>query len=480
MHILDLCRSYLKKEAGGVAIMFAFFLVPFISVTAIGIEVGRMLYAETKLSYAVDAAVIAAAKYDPAEAQQNGEAMFHANFPSNFMGITAVPVVTISGDEKTIEVTAESDMPTIIGKFLDVDFLHVNAAATVVRSFVGLEIAMVLDTTGSMNSGGKLNALKSAARNFVDIIYGNNNTRDNTAISIVPYIMTMNVGNNKASWLSSAAGIPTPSSFPASEPWKGCVKNRLTGVGALTDDPPSVQKFETYFAESSYPFHPSWERWDNDWRLVEGAVQVVNTYGSSNIGPNLNCGEPILPLTNHKANLQVKISSLNTQMGGTDGSRIVWGWRSISPRWAGLWGGEAIKSYTASNNIKAIVMMTDGVNDVPGRPYVNAAVTAYETRSNPAIIGNNRRSTGGVYGATTRPTATTAINGAMGQVCAAIKAQGIEIYTVVLQVNNATTQQLYKDCASSPDHYFQSDTTQDLYDHFEKIAKSLNRIRISM
>ena len=118
-------------------------------------------------------------------------------------------------------------------------------------------------------------------------------------------------------------------------------------------------------------------------------------------------------------------------------------------------------------------------NEVPYRPYRNAAVTAYETRSQLSIVGNNRLSTGGMYGATSRSSATTAINTAMAQACANIKAQGIEIYTVVLQVNNPTTQALYKQCASSSDHYYQSNNTQDLYDHFEKIANSLNRIRIN-
>ncbi len=480
MKIINLIRSCFKRESGGIAVMFAFFLIPFITVSAISIEVGRVIYAETKLAYATDAAVVAAAKYDSDDAQQNATNIFYANFPQGFMGISATPTVTVSNDEKTFQVTVDSTMPTIIGTYFNINTLRVNAAATVVKTFVGLEVALVLDTTGSMLANGKLDALKSAARNFVDVIYGNSNTRENTAISVVPYIMTVNVGSDKTSWLSDHATVNDTSKFPNSEPWKGCVKNRITGIGAITDDPPATQQFLTYFAESTYPYHPPWQAWDNDWVIQGGSVQVINTYSYANIGPNLNCGDPIFPLEPKKSKIKNKISSLNVQMGGTDGSRIVWGWRTISPRWNGLWGGESIKSYTAPNNIKAIVMMTDGVNEVPGRPYVTAAVTAYETRSDPNIIGNNRLSTGGMYGAITRPTATTAINTAMAQACANIKAQGIEIYTVVLQVNDPTTQALYQQCATSSEHYYQSDSPQELYDDFSKIAKSLNRIRITM
>lgn len=480
MRILTLLHSYFKKETGGIAIMFAFFLLPFVTVTTIAIEVGRLIYAETKVAYAVDAAVIAAAKYGAAGAQQNAENIFYANFPQNFMGANVTPTVTVSQDEKTFQVSVDSTMPTIIGTYFNINSLRLNASATVVRTFVGLEVALVLDTTGSMLLNGKLEALKSAATNFVDVIYGNANTRDNTSIAVVPYIMSVNVGNDKTSWLSDPATVNDTSKFPNSEQWKGCVKNRVTGVGALTDDPPSVQPFLTYFAESTYPYHPPSQQWDNDWVLQGQSVQVINTYGYANIGPNLNCGDPISPLEPQKAKIHQSIAQLSVQMGGTDGSRIVWGWRVISPRWDGLWGGEAIKSYTASNNIKAIVMMTDGVNQVPGRPYVNAAVTGYETQSNPAVIGNNRLSTGGMYGATTSSTATTAINNAMAQACANMKAQGIEIYTIVLQVNDPATQALYQQCATSSEHYYQSNSPQELYDDFENIAKSLNRIRITM
>ena len=173
-----------------------------------------------------------------------------------------------------------------------------------------------------------------------------------------------------------------------------------------------------------------------------------------------------------------KINSLDAYMGGTDGSRIVWGWRLLSPNWNGLWGGESIKSYTAPNNIKAIVMMTDGVNEVPSRNYTGIAVTGYEARANPSVINYNRLSTGQMYGASNQNQATEKINQALANVCQKIKLQGIEIYTVVLQVNDTATQNIYKNCATDSDHYYSPNNISQLYEDFEKIGKSLNRIRI--
>jgi hypothetical protein len=364
--------------------------------------------------------------------------------------------------------------------------MPIKATSIVLRALVGLEVALVLDTTSSMLDNNKLTALKTAANNFMDIIFGSANTRPNTGVAIVPYIMSVNVGSNKTAWLSDLSTVTNLLNFPLGQPWKGCVKNRYTVSGTtvtstdINDNPPSVQKFEAYFAESTWPYHPNSQSWDNDWTITGINVVVRNTYSIANVGPNCNCGDPVLPLINNKTTLKNKITNLNVQMGGTDGSRIVWGWRVLSPRWDGLWtGGLPIKSYTASNNIKAIVMMTDGVNEVPTRPYTGTSITGYETRANPAIIGTNRLSTKRFYNATTQTTAVAAINTAFIQACNAIKAQGIQIYTVLFQVNDPTIQNLYKQCATTPSQYYAPSSSQEIFDAFSKIANDLNRIRIT-
>lgn len=477
----QLIKQFFRKTDGAIAIMFAFFLLPFIAVMTIGIEVGRLIYVETKLAYAVDAATVAIARYDLNDAQENLNKFFFVNVPTDLMQMTLDPELEIRNDNSEITVKIEADMPTIIGKFLGINTLRANASATALRTFVGVEIAMVLDTTGSMLENDKIGGLKTAAKNFINVLFQDKETRPNTTVGIIPYAMTVNVGNNKTSWLSDPGTASNPLFFPSKEPWKGCVKTRDITLGSISEAPPTTNsnKFETYYAESTYFFHPSWQRWDNDYTInSNGSIRVRNSFSYANIGPNLNCVDPVQSLINNRGQLISKINSLDVYMGGTDGSLIVWGWRMLSPLWNGLWGGEDAKEYGASNNVKAIIMMTDGVNEVPPRNYTGVAVTAYEPRSNPVIIGNNRLSTGRMFGAMNENQANARINAAMAEACQKIKASGIEIYTVVLQVNDSTTQSLYRNCASSVDHYYAPNNTSELYDNFEKIAKTLNRIRI--
>lgn len=480
-------ESVLKKEDGAIAIMFAFLLVPLIALAAMTIEVGQAYYANTRLAYAVDAAAVAAAKYDLAQAQTNANNIFYANFPPNYMGITTSPVVSITQDQTNITVTASGNMPTILSKVFEINSMRLRASATVLRSLVGLEVALVLDETSSMLDNNKLQALKNAANNFLDVIYGvNNNTRLNTGVAIVPYAMVVNVGNNKQSWLSDPTTASNTANFPTGQPWKGCVKTRYTLSGTNVtvtdwdDRTPTTQKFETFFAQSTWPYHPTNQSWDNDWSISGNNVVVRNAYSIANVGPNCNCGDAILPMINDKSILKNKINGLTVQMGGTDPSRIVWGWRVLSPLWDGLWtGGLPIKSYRASNNIKAVVMMTDGVTEVPTRSYTGTSINGYESRSNPAVIGTNRLSTKRFYNTTTQAAAIAAVNASFLQTCAAMKAQGIQIYTVLFQVNDSTTENMYRTCATTPANYYKPSTTQEIYDAFSKIASSLNRIRIT-
>ena len=48
---------------------------------------------------------------------------------------------------------------------------------------------------------------------------------------------------------------------------------------------------------------------------------------------------------------------------------LAWGWRMLSPRWQGLWGGEMNTNslplaYNTKGMNKAVVLLTDGFNTV--------------------------------------------------------------------------------------------------------------------
>jgi len=204
-----------------------------------------------------------------------------------------------------------------------------------------MELVLVMDNTGSMRSGGMINAMKDAARELVDIVTGGRESNPNLWMGLVPYVASVNIGAHRAGWL--APGDPvfgvevttgkgkkkatqTVDPFaPAS--WKGCVMARPAPLDE-TDDPPGAAPFVSYF----YPAAS-----DNVWPPIDERNSAQN----NGTGPNLGCGPAITPLRQSRSAVSAAIEAMQPwHRGGTTGNLgLVWGWRVLSPRWRGLWGG---------------------------------------------------------------------------------------------------------------------------------------------
>jgi hypothetical protein len=66
----------------------------------------------------------------------------------------------------------------------------------------------------------------------------------------------------------------------------------------------------------------------------------------------------------------------------------------------------------------------------------------------------------------------------MSQMCTTIKQNGITIYTILFNNNNAATRTLFQNCAS-PGDYFYSPSTADLQTAFTQIGQELSTLRLS-
>ena len=63
--------------------------------------------------------------------------------------------------------------------------------------------------------------------------------------------------------------------------------------------------------------------------------------------------------------------------------------------------------------------------------------------------------------------------------CTNAKADGVEIYTIRLEVDDTDTGTLLQACASGADHYFDSPSADDLKPVFEEIRDRLTVVRLA-
>ena len=414
--------DFKRDRRGTVAILFAGALVPIVAFMGAAVDYARTLKVRTVMQGAADAASMAAATASAtstANRTQIAQNVFAANAKLSQFGIDATPSVTVAPGN--VQVTASASVPTVFMKMVNVNQLTVSVSSGVTTAGKTLELAMMLDVTGSMG-GQKIQDMKWAAKDFMDIVMPNGGGDSPTKIALVPFSNRVNAGEFAAAVTGLAPTRTTTTSNRGRGRGRGGSSTRTDYlIPCVTER----QGFDRYTDEEP------------------GAGSYVGSYNpgsstSSQYSSSGNCSIPeVKPLSNDRADLRDHIDSF-TAAGGTAGHLgTAWAWYMLSPKWNSIWPGHHAREYGVGTNIKAVVLMTDG---------------AY----------NTDYSSG--YSSTTMSR----------ELCERMKAEGIVVYTVGFQIPNHSTQrQTLVQCASSENHYFFPYNGEDLRTAFRSIGQAL-------
>ncbi|MEQ1706294.1 MAG: TadE/TadG family type IV pilus assembly protein [Rickettsiales bacterium] len=458
--------SMIREQCGSAIPIIGISLFAIMSAVGVSIDMSRAQLVQSRMSSALDnAGLAAAATISTNNIDAEAGKYFNANFPAAYMGTNlGALVVTPNADNSVLSLSINGTVPTVFMQIFGINTIAVSANSEVTRASKGLEVVLVMDTTGSMTQSAgdgisKITAAKSAAISLVNILYGSNETIPNLWIGLVPFSQTVNIGTGRDSWTSSTSFNWGTTS------WAGCVESRSNGTLTpqydINDDPPSVRLFPKYYApDDSY----------NNW------ISNTGTYSySSTKGPNVYCPKAITPMTASKTTISNAINAMTTGGNTHINLGVVWGWRMISPRWQGLWGGEMNTNnlplaYNSPLMNKAVIIMTDGDNTISDDRY-----SAYGY-PDAGQLGPNPCPTSSCS------TGETELNTRTTTACSNIKANGsnVVIYTIAFGTTIGTTaKNMLKACASKPEFYFASPTGADLAIAFNQIGDSLANLRIS-
>lgn len=422
---IDFLKSYTKRQDGAVAIIFGLALPAIIASVGVGIDMGQSYLVHDRLSRSLDASALAAASSsgDEAAIEQRFQDFFYANYP--FEGIGEPFDLDLEMGEQTLTVSAKANVHTKFMKIFGYDLITVTASSQVKRETRGIEVALVMDNTGSMSSNNNIAALRTAATNFVTILYDRAPDDDSIKIGLVPYSNTVNTGhygfgedadgnNYGDSFVNNPLGYTYSTS--GSYTWRGCIE--------AADYPLDTEEHEGPWEIYRYPY-----------------------------GSNRNSGCPrtvMVPLTSNQDQLFGAINYMNASGNTLGNFGMVWGGRIISPEFpfeeGAAWEDEVWR--------KAIVMMTDGANTM--HPYYSA----YGNTSDHSINVND-------------------LNERFAEICEDLKSKGVLIYTVTFESNiNETTRDYYRQCATDLSKYYDAPSQADLIDAFETISNELSNLHI--
>ncbi|MEI8145548.1 MAG: hypothetical protein WCH83_08815, partial [Alphaproteobacteria bacterium] len=209
-----------------------------------------------------------------------------------------------------------------------------------------------------------------------------------------------------------------------------------------------------------------WERTYSILKYNGVARARISENGGDTWGPNANCPDEILPLTNDAPAVQRKISGLTHWSGGgtISSEGVMWGWRVLSP------GPPFTEGRPYGDVPKIIVLMSDGQNSLVRNNDGGAVMSDYTAYG---FLRNGR------FPEERFDSATSYLDDRMRVACTNAKRAGITVYSVLFRERAANARALMRDCSTDGRLYYEAMNSSDLDRAFADIAASISKLRLS-
>lgn len=412
----------LRSRQGNVATSFALTLIPLMTVMGMALDFSRAEGGGTHVQYALDGSVLAAARVlqengSDKDIQAQAQTYFNSSVSANKSSITCGPVkIVVNRLTYTIDSQVTCSQSTTLSGIVGLSELSFTRKASTAYGVGKLDVVFMFDTSGSMGSQNRMTDLKKAAKDAVKTILSSQTKKeDDVRIAISTYGSAVNVGTEYFKAVTNAE----PNTWECTK-WKKkkgkyeCQKWEQVTSTCVTGRE-GTQKYT-----DAAPGSGAWIKYDTT-----------------------SCNSATLtPLTFNETELNSAIDSLPTS-GMTAGHLgIVWSWYLISPEWSSIWPASAKpKAYDEPDLTKVAILMTDGGFN---QDYMSNGDSFAHAKT----------------------------------FCDAMKAKGIQVYTVAFKAPSQG-EEILAYCASSEGQAFSASSGQELSDAYQRIATSVSDLRIS-
>ncbi len=422
-----LLTRFWRNRDGGASPLLALAAIPLMGFVGAAIDYSRANAVRTAMQGALDATALALSKeaqdVNTANLGQRANDMFFALFnrpEASSVSITHELTVPQQGSFM-LRISGSGSVTPMFTTLLGATQIGFNASTEVLWGIKKINLALVLDNTGSMSSNAKMTNLKAAAHSLLATLKDAAKKPDDVKVAIVPFAVDVNVGTGhvEADWIDwtdwdAANGTCSSSQYKSKS---NCEKAGRT----WTPYPHSVWNGCVNDRDQNHDV--------NNTAPGLGAATKFRAHQAS------NCPAPMMPLSNDWVALNGRIDQM-TPAGNTNVTiGLAWGFQLVSP----------VAPFHAPPEApdldKVIVILTDGQNT------------------------QNRWSS-----------STSSVDKRTEKVCDSIKSANIKLYTVRVIDGNGT---LLRNCASKPSMYYDVDRAIELTSVFSSIAQNLANLRIA-
>lgn len=282
-----LLKRFQRDERGAFLVLFGILAVVLIATSGAVVDFTQIEQARTRAQNALDAAALGLQPHvfdtSPAWTETNfttEAGLLLKERLADTSIASSVTNATVNARNGQLILKAEIVVPTSFVSLVGVSSVKAQLISEATRKRLNLEVAMVLDNSGSMSWYSRMTELKKAAKNATDILFDYQDTQPNVFVSIVPFTQYVNVGtaNRTASWMSqTGASSVSHLNFDNDEneataftgtvnrwslydgfnnrPWRGCVEARVTPFDTDDTVPNNAvpdTMFQPVFAPDSY------------------------------------------------------------------------------------------------------------------------------------------------------------------------------------------------------------------------------------
>ena len=206
-------RRFIRNRDGNIAMLFAFMSGMLFLFIGGAVDYARWNAVRADMIESMDAASLAVAQLaqsDPSKTK--GELIDYGKkfFTENFEYESEVNSFSLDfnlADNAVISTCVQGNLDTHLLRVAGIKTLDVDKCVEITRKGSGrIELALVLDVTGSMNSSingkKKIDSLKDAVSDMLDVMYGSDPTSENIKLAVVPFNAYVNAGG-ATSWSSA-------------------------------------------------------------------------------------------------------------------------------------------------------------------------------------------------------------------------------------------------------------------------------------
>lgn len=189
-------RAFTLMSEGTIAVAFGLLAPVLIGSVGVAMDLSQAYLVRQRLHGALDASALSAAavvEEDDAEVEQRVKDFLQMNYPPEKIGFIRMDEVEVEVSESEVTVFAQAHFPTTFMSILGIEQISVSSSTVVAREIKGLEVVLVLDNTGSLGATN-MESVRTAAKNFVNILFERVAEPDDIKIGVVPYSGSVRVG----------------------------------------------------------------------------------------------------------------------------------------------------------------------------------------------------------------------------------------------------------------------------------------------